>query len=134
MGETGETGETGRQNPCYTNDSGCLTSLETGEMEVRQVRQQWSEQQPNFPPQVRPKAQDSVVWTHPILTIVQAYYYRTSLTVGAKEGKITNAVQFKEWLATCGLTLTLFEENIRSKIEDQDLINKIDDWVRVLAV
>ena len=134
LGETGETGETGRQNPCYTNDSGCLTSLETGEMEVRQVRQQWSEQQPNFPPQVRPKAQDSVVWTHPILTIVQAYYYRTSLTVGAKEGKITNAVQFKEWLATCGLTLTLFEENIRSKIEDQDLINKIDDWVRVLAV
>jgi hypothetical protein len=63
-----------------------------------------------------------------------AYFLQSKLTVEAKEGKVNNAGEFKEWLVNCGLTLTVFEENILSKIEDQDLINKIDDWVRVLAV
>ena len=72
--------------------------------------------------------------SHPILPLNLAYFLQSKLTVEAKEGKVNNAGEFKEWLVTCGLTLTVFEENILSKIEDQDLINKIDDWVRVLAI
>ena len=142
LGETGETGETGRQNPCYTNDSGCLTSLETGEMEVRQVRQQWSQQQPNFPPQVRPKAQDSAVSeeNHPLLTIEKAYFFLPKLAIDVNAGKVTNAVEFKEWLFSWGLSFAVFEENILfnenilSQFKDKDLIKKVQDWVRVLAV
>ena len=71
---------------------------------------------------------------HPILTIVRAYFFRTKLTVEAKEGKVNNAGEFKGWLKDCGLTLTVFNENIKSKVEDEDLINKIEDWVRVLDI
>jgi hypothetical protein len=93
-----------------------------------------------FPVQTPPQAENLVnleVWpekNHPILPLNLAYFLQSKLTVEAKEGKVNNAGEFKEWLVNCGLTLTVFEENILSKIEDQDLINKIDDWVRVLAV
>ena len=72
--------------------------------------------------------------THPLLPLNLAYHLQSKLTEKAKAGKVNNAGEFKEWLLSCGLTLELFNENILSKVEDQDLINKIEDWVRVLAI
>ena len=122
--------------PVLYNNSVYLGGIGTAETPTARHFQQQPDINTLTPPQSQNLATLEVCSekTHPILPLNLAYFLQSKLTSEAKEGKVNNAGEFKEWLVICGLTLTVFEENIRSKIDDQDLINKIEDWVRVLAV
>ena len=119
------------QTPGLYNNSVLLSGVCSAETPTERHFQQ----QPDINTLTPPQAENLVNLDicseeiHPLLTIEDAYQLKEDCI-----SEVNSADELRDWIKRHSLTLTLFEENILSKIKSPNLINEFQDWVRALAI